>query len=157
MTTYSTKKHLKSAWITRRKDVIVAKPWGTEEIWSGFGGVHGKILSVSKGGRTSLKYHKLKTEVLYLMSGKIEVLFGNESSFIDPVVNPLETEILYPGDALLVQSDCPYRIIALEDSEIIEIGNHSSDKPVRVLDDYGRESEGIESILESISIMDKAK
>ena len=56
-----------------------------------------------------------------------------------------------PGDALLVQSGCPYRIIALEDSEIIEIGNHSGDKPVRVVDDHGRESEDIEDLLEAIS------
>ena len=102
--TYSSKKHLKSAWVTRGKDAIITKPWGTEKIWSGFNGVHGKILSVTKGKKTSLKFHKIKTEVLYLMHGKVEVLFGNESSFIDPVGNPLQTEILQPGDALLVQS-----------------------------------------------------
>ena len=151
MTVHNSKKHLKSAWVTRGKDAVVTKPWGTEKIWSGFNGVHGKILSVNKGKKTSLKFHKLKTEVLYLTSGKVEVLFGNESAFSDPIVNPLQTEILHPGDALLVQSACPYRIIAIEDSEIIEIGNHSSDKPVRVLDDYNRESEGIEEMLEAIS------
>ena len=149
--TYSSKKHLKSAWVTRGKDAIITKPWGTEKIWSGFNGVHGKILSVTKGKKTSLKFHKIKTEVLYLMHGKVEVLFGNESSFIDPVGNPLQTEILQPGDALLVQSCCPYRIVALEDSEIIEIGNHNSDRPVRVLDDYDRASDGVEDLLEAIS------
>ena len=149
--TYSSKKHLKSAWVTRGKDAIITKPWGTEKIWSGFNGVHGKILSVTKGKKTSLKFHKIKTEVLYLMHGKVEVLFGNESSFIDPVGNPLQTEILQPGDALLVQSCCPYRIVALEDSEIIEIGNHNSDRPVRVLDDYDRASDGDEDLLEAIS------
>jgi len=149
--TYDSKKHLKTAWITRGKDAITTKPWGTEKVWSGFGGIHGKILSVYKGKQTSLKFHKLKTEVLYLTSGKIKVLFGNECTFSDPVANPLQTEILRPGDALLVQSDCPYRIIALKDSEIIEIGNHSGDKSVRVLDDYGRESDNIEKLLEAIS------
>ena len=148
---YNSKKHLKTAWVTRGKDGTVTKPWGSEKIWSGFGGIHGKILSVTKGKRTSLKFHKLKTEVLYLTSGKVEVLFGNESAFSDPVANPLQTEILEPGDALLVQSNCPYRISALEDSEIIEIGNHSGDKSVRVLDDYNRESEDIEDLLEAIS------
>ena len=148
---YSSRKHLKTAWITRSRDLVTTKPWGKEKAWSGFGGVHGKILSVDKGKRTSLKFHKLKTEVLYLTSGKIEVLFGNECAFSDPVANPLKVEILEPGDALLVQSCCPYRIIALEDSEIIEIGNHSGDKPVRVVDDHGRESEDIEDLLEAIS------
>tara|TARA_R110001583_G_scaffold31043_2_gene106527 strand:+ start:12414 stop:12875 length:462 start_codon:yes stop_codon:yes gene_type:complete len=148
---YNSKKHLKTAWITRGKDEIVTKPWGTEKVWSGFGGIHGKILTVCKGKRTSLKFHKVKSEVLYLTTGKIKALFGNEASFSDPVANPLQTKILQPGDALLVQSDCPYRLIALEDSEIIEIGNYSSDKPIRVLDDYERESEDIKDLLEAIS------
>ena len=149
--TYSSKKHLKTAWVTRGKDEIVTKPWGTEKVWSGFGGIHGKILNVVKGKKTSLKFHKIKTEVLYLVHGKVEVLFGNESSFIDPVANPLQTEILQPGDALLVQSCFPYHIVALEDSEIIETGNHNSDRHVRVLDDYDRASDGVEDLLEAIS------
>ena len=93
----------------------------------------------------------MKTEVLLLRKGSIEVLFGNEVSMDDPVGYPLQTETLQPGDALLVQSCCPYRIIALKDSEIIEIGNHISDQPIRVKDDYGRESEGIDNLLEAIS------
>ena len=151
MSAYSSKKHLKTAWVARNSQQTTEKPWGSEKAWSGFGGVHGKLLFVVKGKKTSLKYHNLKTEVLYLIKGKIEVLFGNECSFSDPVANPLQTEILEPGDALLVQSSCPYRIIALANSEIIEIGNHSSDKPVRVVDDHGRESENIEDLLEAIS------
>ena len=39
---------------------------------------------------------------------------------------------------LNVQSHCPYRFTALEDSTIVEIGNHLQDKPVRLEDDYGR-------------------
>jgi mannose-6-phosphate isomerase-like protein (cupin superfamily) len=150
MTIHNSKKHLKSAWVTRGKDCTITKPWGTEKAWSGFNGVHGKILFISKGKRTSLKYHKLKTEVLYLTSGNIKVLFGNESSFEDPVANPLQEAILHPGDALLVQSCCPYRIIGLENSEIIEIGNYNSDKPIRVLDDYDRASEDIENLIEAV-------
>ena len=121
MTIYKSKKHLKTAWVTRCKNGDIIKPWGSEKVWSGFGGIHGKILFVDKGKKTSLKFHKMKTEVLFVKKGKIEVIFGNEASFDDPVANPLETEILLPGDALLVQSCCPYRIIALEDSEIIEV------------------------------------
>ena len=150
MTTNDFKKHKKSAWVSRGKSGIVEKPWGFEKIWTGFNGIHGKILFVEKGKKTSLKYHKIKAEVLYLTKGSIEVVFGNESSLTDPIVNPLETEILFPGDTLLVQSSCPYRIIALEDSEIIEIGNHSSDKPIRVLDEYGRESDNAENLVEAI-------
>ena len=151
MTIYSSKKHLKTAWVTRNSQQTTEKPWGREESWSGFNGIHGKLLFIDKGKKTSLKFNNLKAEVLLLKKGKIEALYGNESSFIDPIGHPLQTEILYPGDALLVQSCCPYRIIALENSEIIEIGNHYSDKPIRVLDDYNRESNDIEDLLEAIS------
>ena len=151
MTIHNSKKHLKSAWVSRSKDNYEDKPWGKEKTWTGFSGVHGKLLYIDKDKKTSLKFHTQKSEVLFLKVGKIKVIFGNESSFTDPIANPLQTEILQPGDALLVQSGCPYRIIAIEDSEIIEIGNHSSDKPIRVLDDHGRESEGIEDLLEAIS------
>tara|TARA_Y100000592_G_C5414558_1_gene289910 strand:+ start:13 stop:480 length:468 start_codon:yes stop_codon:yes gene_type:complete len=150
-TKYESKKHLKSAWVSRSKNNYEDKPWGKEKTWTGFSGVHGKLLYLDKDKRTSLKFHNQKTEVLFLKVGKIKVIFGNECSFSDPVANPLQTEILRPGDALLVQSGCPYRIIALENSEMIEIGNHSADKPVRVADDYGRESEGIEELIEAIS------
>ena len=151
MTTYENKKHLKSAWVSREKGNYTTKPWGREKTWTGFSGVHGKLVYIDKGKKTSLKFHTQKSEVLFLKAGKIKAIFGNECSFSDPVANPMQTEILKPGDALLVQSNCPYRIIALEDSEIIEIGNHSGDKPVRVVDDYGRESKQIEDLVEAIS------
>ena len=151
MSTYKDRKHIKTGWISRSSQTETKKPWGREETWVGFNGIHGKILFIDKDKKTSLKFNKMKSEVLLLRSGSVEVLFGNECSFEDPVGNPLQTGILKPGDAFLVQSYSPYRIIALEDSEIIEIGNHISDNPVRVKDDYGRESENIEDLLEAIS------
>ena len=150
MTIHNSKKDLKTAWVSRSGSSIAEKPWGAEKTWTGFNGVHGKILYVNEGKRTSLKFHRLKAEVLYLMKGSVRVLFGNESSFEDPGAHPLKEEVLCPGDTLLVQSHCPYRIIGLEDSEIIEIGNHRSDKPVRVLDDYGRASEDVDSLIEAV-------
>ena len=149
-TKYDSKKHLKSAWVARGKDKVIKKPWGYEKIWSGFSGIHGKILFVEEGKKTSLKFHKMKNEVLYLMSGKIDALIGNESTFSDPVANPLRRETLFPGDALLVQSACPYRIIAVENSKIIEIGNYMSETPTVVFDDYGRESDNVEELLEAV-------
>tara|TARA_B100000700_G_scaffold285119_1_gene338873 strand:+ start:8961 stop:9428 length:468 start_codon:yes stop_codon:yes gene_type:complete len=150
-TKYESKKHLKSAWVSRSKDNYEEKPWGKEKTWTGFSGVHGKLLYIDSGKKTSLKFHSQKSEVLFLKTGKIKVIFGNECAFSDPVANPLQTEVLEPGDALLVQSGCPYRIIALENSEMIEIGNHSAEKPVRVIDDYGRESENVENLARAIS------
>ena len=136
-------KHVKSSWISSigKNPQINKKPWGHEFSWAGFSGIHGKSLFIIKGHRTSFKYHKLKTEVLLLQKGEAEVTFGDEHSLTDPVAHPLRTERMITGQTLMVQSGCPYRIKAITDCEIIEIGNNASDKPVRIEDDYGRDVE----------------
>ncbi len=135
----SEKKHVKSAWVSRAKpENKKTKPWGSENIWSGFSGIHGKSLFIRAGCRTSFKYHTLKSEVLMVISGSAKILIGDELSFDDPVAHPFKTEIIGPGDSLLVQSQCPYRITAIEDCEIIEIGDNYADNPIRIEDDYGR-------------------
>jgi len=129
-------KHAKTAWITkwRRED----KPWGHEMIWASFAAGHGKLLWLEKGKRTSLKYNPQKNESLIVLSGKVHAKYGDEYTLEDEVGHPWQEAILEPGMTLNVQSHCPYRFTALEDSTIIEIGNHLQDKPVRLEDDYGR-------------------
>jgi len=56
----------------------------------------------------------------------------------------MEKVIAEPGRVLHIQSHCPYRVTALEDSVIIEIGNHLSSPVVRIEDDYNRQ-DGIKS------------
>jgi len=131
-------KHAKSAWIKDQEARPVEKPWGFEQVWAGFSGIHGKTLFIKKGHRTSFKYHRLKTEVLFFQKGKAEVTFGDEYSLVDPVGHPLKIQKISAGGTLMVQSGCPYRIKAISNCQIIEIGNNSSDAPVRIEDDYGR-------------------
>ena len=134
---YKIPKERKSAWVSRRNR-SVDKPWGFEVEWSGFSGIHGKSLFIKEGHRTSLKFFKNKTEVLMLRSGSVEVTYGQElfTPFTDDY--PMKSDLLSPGDSLLVQSGCPYRVRALVDSEIIEIGNYSIEKATILRDDYGR-------------------
>tara|TARA_R110001583_G_scaffold12000_1_gene53481 strand:- start:10809 stop:11228 length:420 start_codon:yes stop_codon:yes gene_type:complete len=138
MTAYNSKKHTKSAWVARGGSTAIQTPWGSEIYWPGFGGVHAKSLFIKKGMRTSLKYYVIKSEVLFIRSGCVEVYFGDELSMSDSVQHPFAKETLLEGDCFLVQSGSPYRILAIEDSEIIEMGNCMQDKPVRIEDDYGR-------------------
>jgi mannose-6-phosphate isomerase-like protein (cupin superfamily) len=135
--TYVEKKHAKASWISRRTEQV-KKPWGHETTWAGFSGIHGKTLFIKKGERTSFKYNKSKTEVLMLRSGNALVTFGDELSLEDPIGHPIRESTMVAGDSLLVQSNCPYRIAAIEDCEIFEIGNNSSDQTVMIEDDYGR-------------------
>jgi mannose-6-phosphate isomerase-like protein (cupin superfamily) len=131
-------KHKKTAW--KSKSEKTERPWGSEWSFTGHNYIHGKILYIRAGERTSLKYHKIKSEALMLVRGKAKVIYGGENTLDDPVIAPFEEDIFEAGDCLSVQSGCPYRIEAIEDCEIIEIGNHRADPPIRIEDDYGRVS-----------------
>jgi quercetin dioxygenase-like cupin family protein len=133
---FMSKKHAKSAWAA--KSSAEEMPWGSEIRWSGFNGLHGKIIYFDKGKRTSYKYNQLKNESLFVLSGKVRFSFGNEFHLEYPEDNPMEKVIGEPGAVLHVQSGCPYRVTALEDSVIIEIGNHLNSPVVRLEDDYDR-------------------
>ena len=114
------------------------KPWGSETMWTAVGRAAGKIIKMNSGHRTSFKYHSIKDEVLFILSGEIVVLYGTSRTINDPVSAPYEKHILAPGDVLNVQSGCPYRLEALVDSEIVEIGFGSKSDAVMLSDDYGR-------------------
>jgi uncharacterized RmlC-like cupin family protein len=130
-------KDCKSAW--KKKSENNEKPWGTETAWSSMAtGIHGKILYLKKGERTSLKYFNLKNETLFMMSGSANIYYGDEASLYDEINHPFCTTSFSPGDTFYVQSECPYRIAANEDCQIIEIGTYSQEKPTRISDDYGR-------------------
>ncbi len=129
-------KHHKSSWKT--KSVAKEQPWGSEIRWHAIGTISGKCLKILKGHRTSLKYYPLKDEVLFLYRGKIIIEHGDEGTIYDPAKFPLRKTELAPGELINVQSGCPYRIKALEDSEVIEIGSRESQPAIRIEDDYGR-------------------
>jgi uncharacterized RmlC-like cupin family protein len=105
-------------------------------------GIGAKILHINAGCRTSFKYNKHKNEVLYFQSGHAKITYADEQHFHDPIIAPLLTSNVGPGQLLNVQSCCPYRIEAIEDCIIVEIGDSSSAACVRLEDDYGRVEKG---------------
>ena len=127
----------KMSWPTNSRGV--PQPWGSEVVWSALNILHGKLLNVREGHSTSLKYHQIKDEVFFLLEGKVEVIHGRSKTLINPAKYPFERRILMPGDCMIIQGGSPYRITALEESQMIEIGNRGSDRVVRMLDDYGRD------------------
>ena len=127
----------KTSWKSNSK--VRETPWGSEIIWPGLHSIVGKCLKILKGERTSLKFYRLKDEVLFLYSGKVLVTHGSEKTLSKPNLYPYLKSTLVPGEVIVLQSGCPYRIEALEDSEIIEIGSRSGDF-VMIEDDYGRVS-----------------
>jgi len=126
----------KTAWISSSKSE--SKPWGETRVWQTHGTIHGKVITLHAGNRTSLKYHKLKNEVFYVVSGVVRVTYGDSKTTKSSEKHPYQTKVLKSTDVLHVQSECPYRLEALEESVIVEIGDRVDDCPVVMEDDYGR-------------------
>jgi mannose-6-phosphate isomerase-like protein (cupin superfamily) len=126
----------KESW--RSKSVKNDKPWGNTIDWHALQTIHGKVITIHKGERTSLKYHSVKNEVFFVLRGLVKATHGNSKTLKNGEKYPYQVSILKPGDILTVQSECPYRLEALEESEIIEVGDRSDNEPTRLEDDYGR-------------------
>lgn len=109
------------------------KAWGFEISIGALSTIQAKILHMTAGTSTSLKYYKTKSEVLYVREGEISVEYDSEKyHYQDPEDRTLKTKTLLAGDVLYVQSNCPYKITALKDSEIFEIGDSRSGGVVKI-------------------------
>lgn len=131
---------MKNVWVTSSRSV--SKPWGDEQRWGtgGTGRISGKILHLKEGCRNSLKYNQIKDETLFILSGKLLLTYSNEK--FQEHYDFCSVRVL-PGETINIQSGCPYRIKALEDSVIVEIahrGGGGGNGVVRFHDDYGRHS-----------------
>ncbi len=122
------------------------KPWGSESAFSSPFGMGGKIIDIKSGKRTSLKYYLKKNQVMYVLSGRISVFAPNEKEFGDmhsPEGNYFD---LKKGDIILIQSENPYRIKAIEDSKIVEVCVGAAsyhNEFVMLEDDFGRKNENV--------------
>jgi len=123
----------KVAWISNIK--TDEKPWGNERSWPSVGHIHGKIIKINKGHRTSLKRYRSKNESFYLLSGKVAVVYGDEKT---TDIKHMQHGILEPDQMLSVPSMCPYRLEALEDSIIIETSDYIDASYEVLEDDYDR-------------------
>ena len=110
--------------------VRVDKPWGFELLWAKTDRYVGKIIHVNAGHALSLQYHNVKTETVYLASGRVRYEIGDAES--RRVVD------LLPGDRLHIPAGTVHRVTALEDADIFEVSTPEIDDVVRLEDRYGR-------------------
>jgi len=108
----------------------VDKPWGFELIWAHTDKYVGKILFIKAGEALSLQYHRVKDETIYLFSGEIDLLLEEEGE--------LKEHRVLPGDTYRILPGIKHRMIAVEDSEILEASTHELDDVVRLEDRYMR-------------------
>ncbi len=114
----------------------IEKPWGHEEIFAVTERYVGKILFIREGEALSLQYHERKDETIRILDGLMELVSG-------PEPEALESHRLQPGDVFHVPPGTVHRMIALEDTRVLEVSTPELDDVVRLQDRYGREGTNI--------------
>jgi mannose-1-phosphate guanylyltransferase len=117
---------MKSDWIN--------KPWGLYKILYQNKDIKIKIIRITPSRRTSLQYHKLRTELFYHLSGNIRFII-EERIILTTIFN---------NEAIKVKKKELHRIENMSHSDeaiILEIqkGICRENDIVRIDDDYGRE------------------
>jgi len=110
---------------------LVDKPWGHELIWAKTDRYVGKILHVRAGESLSLQYHRVKDETVMVLSGRLRFEFFAEGA--EPRIIELA-----PRQPFRVAPGLRHRMIAIEDTDVIEVSTPELDDVVRLEDRYGR-------------------
>ncbi len=110
---------------------IVAKPWGHELIWAKTDRYVGKILHINAGEALSLQYHRQKDETIMVLSGRMQLVYFAEGE------EPRSKE-LAPQEPFHVTPGMRHRMIAIEDTDVLEVSTTELDDDVRLEDRYGR-------------------
>lgn len=108
---------------------FVEKKWGNELWICNFPTYCGKILTIHRKEYTSWHYHKIKDEVMYVLSGKVKILYGYSDN-----IGECEITTLSEGESFHVKTGLRHRIEAIERSIIIEFSTHHEDSDsIRIL------------------------
>jgi mannose-6-phosphate isomerase-like protein (cupin superfamily) len=110
----------------------VEKPWGHELIWALSEHYAGKLLHVNAGQQLSLQFHREKDESWYVLEGRAEIELAAAGETLTA------TEIVTPGAAFRFKPGTVHRVLALEDTTILEVSTAQLDDIVRLEDVYGR-------------------
>jgi mannose-6-phosphate isomerase len=116
------------------ESIVVPKPWGHELIWAKTDRYVGKILHVRAGEALSLQYHRVKDETIMVLSGRLRFEFFAEDE-------PLIYRELGPRELFHITPGLRHRMIAIEDTAVLEVSTPELDDVVRLEDRYGRTGE----------------
>ena len=110
---------------------FVDKPWGHELIWARTDRYVGKILHVKAGESLSLQYHEQKDETIMVLSGEMELEHYLEGE-------PPHKTVLAPRQPFHITPGMRHRMVAISDTDIVEVSTTELDDVVRLEDRYGR-------------------
>lgn len=109
------------------KAAVVRKPWGRELIFARNSRYAGKIITIEKGHRLSLQYHRRKHESVYVLDGRLRLTLGRSVRTLGPGA----TFAVAPGRRH--RFEAPSGRVTLVEVSTPELGD-----VVRLQDDYGR-------------------
>jgi mannose-6-phosphate isomerase len=112
----------------------VEKPWGWEIIWADTAQYTAKLIHVHAGKRLSLQFHDEKLETQCLLSGRATLIVGNA----DGSLGETEMEI---GKGYTIREHQIHRLVATQDSELVEVSTPERGTTVRLEDDFCRPDE----------------
>lgn len=112
--------------------IHVDKGWGHEKWIVNKAEYCGKLLFFKKGKMCSLHYHKLKDEVFYVQSGRIRVMWSDDTAGVQGSVDGdsfpcLNVVDLKPGENFHVPPGRVHQMIAFEDTELFEFSTQHFD------------------------------
>jgi len=110
---------------------VVPKPWGHELIWAKTDRYVGKILHIKAGESLSLQYHRVKDETIMVLSGRLAFEHYVDGS------EPTRTELAV-REPFHIAPGLRHRMIAIEDTDVVEVSTPELDDVVRLDDRYGR-------------------
>jgi mannose-6-phosphate isomerase-like protein (cupin superfamily) len=109
----------------------IEKPWGHELVWARTDRYVGKILHIKAGESLSLQYHRVKDETIMVLRGHLVLEHYRDG---EP---PSKTE-LGPQQPFHIPTGLRHRMIATEETEVLEVSTPELDDVVRLEDRYGR-------------------
>ena len=122
---------------------VVDKPWGSEIWWAHAEGRYmGKTLYIKEGHRLSLQLHEKKDETIYVLQGRLKLIYGNFPKYNDlllTVEEGLKEIYLEAGESFRVEPYTIHRFCAeSQDVVLLEVSTDYPNDVVRMQDDYSR-------------------
>jgi len=127
-------KRIKNSLSTKFRKFMkfIEKPWGSEEVIEINEKYMVKKLTMKKNHRCSLQYHDFKKETIYVLSGDLKILIGEDK-------NNLETKVYSAGDSITINPGIIHRMEGVTDSVYIEASTPEMEDVIRLSDDYKRD------------------
>ena len=109
----------------------IDKPWGHELLWAQSDRYVGKILHIRAGEALSLQYHRVKDETIMVLSGRMTLVYFADGE-------PPRSRELAPREPFHIAPGLRHRMIAIDDTDVLEVSTTEIDDVVRLEDRYGR-------------------